>query len=226
MENGFGRSGEGIGGMDGADQNLINGWLHATRTGCEKDSKVDIRVLRTQSLLQGALRELLQEQPISQISVSLITARAQINRATFYAHFEDKNHLLEAMLRHDLTKAVFDRVHPPAPFDENTVTAIAAATFEFMDRTIAKGRKHSDEFAASMSLVLQDVLESRFLMWFSNEPNALKASGKTAHTMANLLAWSIYGAAIRWSRSNERPDAETAARETVEILFGDIRSQV
>lgn len=211
--------------FEGVEQDPIHGFLHATRAGRDYDSKADARVLRTQNLLQGALRELLQERPLAKISVSLITARAQINRATFYAHFEDKNHLLETMLRNDLTRAVLDRVNPPAPFDENTVTQIAAATFEFMDRTIARGRKHADEFAASMSLVLQEVLETRLLRWFSHEPNALKASGKSAHTMANLLAWSIYGAAIRWSRSTDRPPAEVAARETVEILFGDIRGQ-
>lgn len=51
----------------------------------------DPRVKRTRQLLMQAFMELLKEKKdISSISVQDIAERATLNRATFYAHFEDK----------------------------------------------------------------------------------------------------------------------------------------
>ena len=47
--------------------------------------KVDPRVKRTRQLLQNALMELVQEKSQGSITVQDIAARAEVNRATFYA---------------------------------------------------------------------------------------------------------------------------------------------
>ena len=54
----------------------------------------DLRVLRTHTLLLRALSDLLQEKPFDEIRVQDLCQRAMVHRATFYAHFEDKRHLL------------------------------------------------------------------------------------------------------------------------------------
>ncbi len=60
--------------------------------------KEDLRVVRTRKLLSATLLELMQEKPIEKISVIELCDAAMINRATFYAHFEDKYHLLDFAL--------------------------------------------------------------------------------------------------------------------------------
>ena len=62
----------------------------------EKETKDDPRSKRTRRMLQKALNELMTEKKFSEISVQDITAKAEINRATFYAHFDDKYELLNA----------------------------------------------------------------------------------------------------------------------------------
>jgi len=59
----------------------------------EKPGKPDRRVVRSKRLIVGALRELLLEKDYKKISVIDIAERADIGRATFYAHFEDKDDL-------------------------------------------------------------------------------------------------------------------------------------
>jgi AcrR family transcriptional regulator len=60
----------------------------------------DPRVKRTRQLLLQAFISLLEERhTIHSISVQDITERATVNRATFYAHFEDKYALLEVWMR-------------------------------------------------------------------------------------------------------------------------------
>ena len=52
--------------------------------------KVDRRAARSKRLIIEALRELVLEKDYKKITVSDIVERADIGRATFYAHFEDK----------------------------------------------------------------------------------------------------------------------------------------
>lgn len=54
----------------------------------------DRRVQRTQQLLRSALFALIQERGFEGISVQEIIDRANVGRATFYAHFDNKEDLL------------------------------------------------------------------------------------------------------------------------------------
>lgn len=58
----------------------------------------DRRVQRTQQLLQTALMALIQEKGYEALTVQDIIDRANIGRATFYAHFENKEDLLLSRL--------------------------------------------------------------------------------------------------------------------------------
>lgn len=55
---------------------------------------LDRRVRRTRRLLSDSLLTLAREQDVSAITIHQITERADINRATFYQHFRDKDDLL------------------------------------------------------------------------------------------------------------------------------------
>jgi AcrR family transcriptional regulator len=59
---------------------------------------VDIRVQRTREALLTALRELLMERGYERLTIQQIIDRAQVGRATFYAHFQSKEELLEASI--------------------------------------------------------------------------------------------------------------------------------
>lgn len=54
----------------------------------------DRRSLRTRQALRGALLELIKEKGFEALSVEEITERANLGRATFYLHYEDKEDLL------------------------------------------------------------------------------------------------------------------------------------
>lgn len=58
----------------------------------------DRRVQRTQQLLQTALISLIQEKGFEALSVQDIIDRANVGRATFYAHFDNKEDLLVSRL--------------------------------------------------------------------------------------------------------------------------------
>ncbi len=59
--------------------------------------KLDRRKKYTRMVLKESLLELLQENPLSAITVKGICERADINRSTFYAHYRDQFDLLETI---------------------------------------------------------------------------------------------------------------------------------
>jgi len=59
------------------------------------DQSVDKRVLRTKRMIRDALTELIREKGFEGITVRDLTAKANINRGTFYLHYHDKYDLLE-----------------------------------------------------------------------------------------------------------------------------------
>src|SRR5436190_13555719 len=62
--------------------------------GAVKARAVDRRVQRTRQLLHAALMSLIQEKGFESLSVQDIIDRANVGRATFYAHFDSKEDLL------------------------------------------------------------------------------------------------------------------------------------
>lgn len=60
-----------------------------------KSEKTDRRVKLTIQILQSALIEAMKNHHISKISVKMLCENADINRSTFYSHFQDQYHLLE-----------------------------------------------------------------------------------------------------------------------------------
>lgn len=61
------------------------------------DKKEDRRVRITKRAIKESLVELMQDYPISKISVKMICEAADINRSTFYAHYADQYDLLKKL---------------------------------------------------------------------------------------------------------------------------------
>ncbi len=79
----------------------------------------DRRVERTRGLLHDALASLIHEKAYDAIVVKEILARANVGRSTFYAHFRDKDELLDSGIR-EMVDA--ERVTvPTAPIGERLV---------------------------------------------------------------------------------------------------------
>src|SRR2546421_2012434 len=75
----------------------------------------DPRVKRTRQLLMQAFTELVAEKDIRAITVQEIAGRATLNRATFYAHFRDKEALLDAAFRDRTREMLAEKLTPSFP---------------------------------------------------------------------------------------------------------------
>ena len=58
----------------------------------------DLRVLRTRKMITQAFFSLLRNKKFEKISIQEIADAAMINRATFYAHYADKQDLYDSLI--------------------------------------------------------------------------------------------------------------------------------
>lgn len=72
------------------------------------DGRIDRRVVRTREALHRAFMKLVLERPYEAISVTDICEAADVGRATFYAHYKDKDALRRGGLEH-LRRALIER---------------------------------------------------------------------------------------------------------------------
>jgi AcrR family transcriptional regulator len=73
----------------------------------------DRRVRRTRELLRSALLSLIQEKGYERITVRDILDRADVGRSTFYAHYRDKDELLQSGFE-DVRSALAAEMQPEA----------------------------------------------------------------------------------------------------------------
>ncbi|MDR1796642.1 MAG: TetR/AcrR family transcriptional regulator [Clostridiales Family XIII bacterium] len=71
--------------------------------------KQDLRARYTKQILGESLLQLLEEKPLGKITVKELCAAADINRATFYAHFSDIYELMDEMKK-ELEKNVLEHM--------------------------------------------------------------------------------------------------------------------
>ncbi len=70
------------------------------------EQKESRRVQMTKLLLKTALMELMQEKPFEQITIKELCEQADLNRTTFYLHFNDQRDVLKEIERETMEKTV------------------------------------------------------------------------------------------------------------------------
>lgn len=92
--------------------------------------KTDARKRYTQMVLKQSLLKLLKEKPVNRITVKEVCELAQLNRATFYAHYSDCFALLGS-IENELIGAFEQSLRYVNSFD---VTALIEAIYEMIDQ--------------------------------------------------------------------------------------------
>ncbi len=111
--------------------------------------KIDIRVIRTYEQLTSSLVSLLSSKSFEELSVSEICEHAQVHRATFYKHFDDKYEFLNFCFDNELSKISFD-----IPENDMTVESIKENFMYFIKATF--------EFVCSKKAIFSIMLSKKF----------------------------------------------------------------
>ncbi len=177
-----------------------------------KEKKLDPRIIRTRRDLAASLCTLMREKPFSQITVQKITEQATINRATFYAHFEDKYKLLEYMVRGAFQEKLESKVGTCERFTAAHLHLLMLATCEFLKEFDDKYAPRHGHDHPPIERQIQPHIDAVLLRW------AQVSEINSAEWVATSTSWMVFGTALAWSRGERRVSAETVTDQTIHLL--------
>jgi AcrR family transcriptional regulator len=109
-----------------------------------KEDKIDRRVKYTVAMLKEALVQSLLKEHISKISVKSLCDLADVNRSTFYAHFNDQYDLL-----HFIEQEVIDNVKKH--LEKQDFNDKRPVSFQVLNRILEYVKENADLFRALLS---------------------------------------------------------------------------
>lgn len=162
--------------------------------------KEDMRIVRTRKHLSTTIIQMMQTQSLDKISVIDICKEAIVNRATFYAHFEDKYHLLSFALE-ELKDDIFASLNEnlKAENELDLVLEIAYATFNFVKDhkskiasllTFNRNEKVISTIKDSLSRTVKQQLQKFHTTFPGNVPIAI-TSVAYAGALIDLCLWYL-----------------------------------
>jgi AcrR family transcriptional regulator len=174
----------------------------------EMEEKLDPRVKRTRRLIVHAFEDLLAEKNFESISVQDVTEKAQINRATFYAHFSDKyallDHSISEMFRQEIEKRMLDVCHYTPENLRNLILAVC----EFLARVHSDCAQPHQQFESLVEGNVKKILFELLSHWLEQTKDNV-----STEIPATVATWAIYGLASLYSHTRKRPALETFVDE-------------
>lgn len=185
----------------------------------------DRRVQRTQQLLEAALLSLIKEKEFDLITVQEIIDRANIGRATFYAHYENKEDLIEsgfegllATLREQQREA------------RSRHTGDDRQLFAFSRYLLAHANEHRDIFPAMVSkrggALIQHLLRNLLVKVVREDVRATIPRGGqvSEEAVVQFVSGGLFGLMMWWLGSRKRISVEEMDRLSRGLALAAIRA--
>ena len=163
------------------------------------DEKLDPRVKRTRNLILKSFTDLLADKSFDAITVQDVTDMAQVNRATFYAHYEDKYVLLDQWISQEFMQEIEKRVLNACHYSPENLRTLIITVCEFLSRLRTDCVQSQRQFEPLVEKQIKKQIQDLLTVWLSkmNVPASTELP-------AIVATWAIYGAASYWSHSKNR----------------------
>ena len=184
----------------------------------ELDQKLDPRVKRTRILLEQAFMDVLREKGFQTITVQDITERAGVNRATFYAHFDDKYALLDHSIRQGFLQEIEKRMLHSCRFSTDNLRNLIVAVCEFTSNINSHCKPPHPQFESLVETQVKDVMYELLLKWLGQLD--VEVAPETAATAAS---WAIYGLAAQWGHSKQPKPVDEFAAEVLPLVATNLQ---
>ncbi len=159
---------------------------------------------------------------IHSISIQEIAARATVNRATFYAHFEDKYALVVEWSREKFQRALARELPPSSCLQKESLHRLILAVFGFMALSRRYYRPSNRQFEPLYEMAIQQELYDLLLRWLKQDPSEPPLPEETIETIAQAISWAIFGPAMQWSRGDQSVPKEAIAEYVLVVVLAGL----
>jgi AcrR family transcriptional regulator len=170
------------------------------------EQNLDPRVKRTRGLILKSFGDLLAEKSFDSISVQDVTNKAQINRATFYKHFQDKYKLLDYSISQMFMQEIEKRTLNACHYTPENLRILIIAVCEFLSHLHSDCVQPHQQFESLVETQIKKQIYELLTLWLKQTKTPI-----STEIPATVATWAIYGLASFWSHST--PARAGGARE-------------
>ena len=178
-----------------------------------EQEKLDPRVKRTRNLILGDFHSLLADKGFESISVQDVTDKAEVNRATFYAHFTDKYALLDYFITRMFMQEVDKRTLNTCHYTDDNLRILVVAVIEFLSNMHSECAQPHQQFESLIEGTVKKQVYELLSHWL--EQTGTKLSTEIPATVAT---WAIYGLASHYSHLKKRPSLDKDVDEALPLV--------
>ena len=175
------------------------------------DEKLDPRVIRTRGLILKSFEDLLAEKNFESVSVQDVTDKAQVNRATFYAHFPDKYALLDYSIQKMFMAEIEKRTLNVCSYSPENLRNLILAVVEFLAHLHTGCAQPHQQFESLVEGTIKKQIFDLLSYW-------LRKSKVPTELPATVATWAIYGLASHYSHMKKRPALEKFVDEAFPLV--------
>jgi AcrR family transcriptional regulator len=166
----------------------------------KEEEKLDPRVKRTRGLILNAFENLIAEKGFESISVQDVTDKAQINRATFYAHFADKYALLDYSISQKFMQEIEKRTLNACHYTNDNLRNMILAVCDFLSHLHSDCAQPHQQFESLVEGTIKKQIFDLLSHWLKQTKTKI-----STEIPATVATWAIYGLASLYSHSKKRP---------------------
>ena len=165
------------------------------------NASTDRRVVRTRQVITEAFLNLISEQPFAKVNIKDITELADVNRSTFYSHFQDKYDLLNQLVQehlHALSQLAEQHIKNMQQQEPDTADPYYTALFEHLAEhelfyKMMITRMSPELFLEPMRIVIRDSYHR-----FISQRNAAASTLVPQDILLDYMSYAIMGIIKQW----------------------------
>ena len=184
----------------------------------------DPRVIKTRRLLLDSFVVLVRKKDFTSISVKDITDSAQVNRATFYAHFQDKYDILEYMVIDTFMNLISKRIDIEAILNKETLRNIILFVCEYVETVSNSCKRNHTTILSLMEEKVKLKLCDIIYTILKKENGVIHKKDEKAALIATMISSSIYDAASKWNRDGRATTVEALTEGVMSFIVPGINT--
>jgi AcrR family transcriptional regulator len=191
---------------------------------------VDRRIQRTRQALQQAFKEIVHEKGLAAtgirgiekgflaMSIQDIAERANVNRGTFYLHFADKYVLADTIIREQFRQMVASTLPPTPRWNRKTLRLLIQAILDSFEHKYCHQHHASFVLAPLLERATHEELTELLLTWLKQKRSAETRGSVPLNTIARVVGWAIFGAALQWSQEEATMSKEQMTNAILQVI--------
>jgi len=181
---------------------------------------LNMRTTPTKQALIQAFFQLVSKKDFDKMTIADIAKGAQVNRATFYAHFNDKYELLDYIVGDSASNAIVSRTNGEVKFDQESISQLVLALCDYYQQPNIPCRS---SYIALVVPQLKDKAITELKAYLLKGLDPICSEDEKAF-YTSIFAQMIHDGAFQWASGKAVFDKEEIAKKVALLVMNGFQS--